>query len=172
MKIESNTTYHIPTKAHEDNFLKQAEMQGFNWISGSKPTSKSYWEFQKEDYTITTELRDFFRGFLSSIKSRNPEPIVEWEIGFTKSDMQIGQRYKIRNGESYIWEEGDASYYNDNLCHVTFNDHHEELDIIEVYEMTVLPIIWKREEPKYRVKTELTKEQAEKLGLELYEVTE
>lgn len=87
---------------------------------------------------------------------------------FTKADMQIGQLYLQTNGCVYQWRE-DEDFYNDNLCYTYNGDRTPDYDIIEVYPMQITPI-WKRSEPKYRVKTELTKEQAEKLGLEFCEV--
>jgi len=83
--------------------------------------------------------------------------------GFTKADMQLGQPYKVRNGNMMFWEKSEPSY-NDNL-EWSFG---KQYDVVEVYLLKTTPI-WKREEPKYRVKTELTKEQAEKLGLEFCE---
>lgn len=87
---------------------------------------------------------------------------------FTKSDMQVGQMYKTRNGRICTWRMEDVGYYANDL---TWNGNGPQEDVIEVYPFPLTPI-WKREEPKYRVKTELTKEQAEKLGLEFCEVVE
>lgn len=89
------------------------------------------------------------------------------KASFTKANMRIGQIYKTRDGEVWEWTKDDVA----NLR--WHNEYHYPLseDIIEVYPFPLTPI-WKREEPKYRVKTELTKEQAEKLGLEFCEMIE
>lgn len=87
---------------------------------------------------------------------------------FTKADMQIGQIYKTKNGRICTWSMEDTGYYDKNL---KWCGSGSQEDIIEVYPLNITPI-WKREEPKYRVKTELTKEQAEKLGMELCEEVE
>lgn len=87
---------------------------------------------------------------------------------FSKADMQIGQAFKTRCGSVLSWEGRMPEYYKDDL---TDFDSDTAMDIIEVYPFNLTPI-WKREEPKYRVKTELNKEQAEKLGLEFCEVIE
>ena len=165
MKIEMNTIYHLPTQAHEDDFLKQAEKQGFEWAAGQKATSESYWN--NGEYCIRTKER-----YLAGHESKSPYertfpnlPIIEWKIGFTKADMQIGQAYKLRNGVKLDWDKSDIDYYTDDLkC----KDGSPQYDVVEVYHFSLTPI-WKRPEPKYRVKTELTKEQAEKLGLEFCE---
>ena len=171
-----NTIYRLPTQAHEDDFLKHAEKQGFWWGSGAKPTSKRYWKNCEQDfgcgqdYAILTRDSSFFKGCVSTFKGNNPDlPVVEWKIDFTKADMQIGQRFKMRNEAFGHWDSADSADYTDNLkWNVSRNS---DYDIVEVYPFSNTPI-WKREEPKYRVKTELTKEQAEKLGLDLCEVIE
>lgn len=167
MRIDKNTIYYLPTKKHEEDFLKKAEEQGFEWISGSKPTSKSCFHMFGERYCI----------FIGDDKNmtcgsrRNDNKAIEWKVGFTKSDMQEGQAFKTRNEKIRIWNEGQhAKDYYDNLMWLTKGC--SEFDVIEVYQFPPTPI-WKREESKkYRVKNELTQGQAEKLGLDLCEVIE
>ena len=164
MKIEMNTIYHLPTRELEDEFLKQAEKQELLW-NGRKATETKLWSNCKEEYCIV--VRDGrLDGWCDKtwFEATSSLPIVEWKIGFTKADMQIGQHFKERNGAVCCWTLGHDYYFNDDLTHITTR----KFDIIEVYPMETTPI-WKRSEPKYRVKTELTKEQAEKIGLEFCE---
>ena len=162
MKIEMNTIYHLPTQAHEDDFLKQAWLQGYNATEVRK--------WRDEIYCVRTDHHNSAghdkKGFYERVYPQLP--IIEWKIGFTKKDMQIGQAYKMKNGVKLDWDKSDIDYYTDDLkC----KDGSPQYDVVEVYHFSLTPI-WKREEPKYRVKTELTKEQAEKLGLEFCEVVE
>lgn len=174
MKIEMNTIYHLPTQAHEQNFLKEADKLGFKWASTqTRADVESHWGSYEEEYVIYT--RDGFLRYGSKqfyeANPNNKDNVIEWKINFTKADMQIGQIYRTRDGSVFEWETIDALTYNDNLFNIMLKTHETMLDIIEVYPMETTPI-WKRPEPKYRVKTELTKEQAEKLGLEFCEVVE
>ena len=168
MKIEMNTIYHLPTQAHEDDFLKQAEKRNLRWGGDAKATKNKHWSTYKEEHCILVgngrlsgwDCKSYFKG-------RYSNPIIEWKIGFTKADMQIGQTYLQVNGLTHRWSESDNLNYLEDL---TFKTNNHDYDVVEVYGITP---IWKRPEPKYRVKTELTKEQAEKLGLEFCEeVTE
>lgn len=117
----------------------------------------------KGTYSIEMYSLEGITGFMRS------DQLELVKASFTKADMQIGQAYKMRNGVKLDWERSDVDYYTDDLkC----KDDSPQYDVAEVYHFSPTPI-WKREEPKYRVKTELTKEQAEKLGLEFCEeVTE
>ena len=169
MKIEMNTIYHLPTQSHEDDFLKQAEKQGLPWWGnlGNATCFKSWRNANScvrvsENRLAGYDLKSFYKREYPQL------PIIEWELGFTKADMQIWQAYKIRNGVKLDWDKSDIDYYTDDLkC----KDGSPQYDVVEVYHFSLTPI-WKREEPKYRVKTELTQEQAEKLGLEICEVVE
>lgn len=169
MKIEMNTIYHLPTQAHEDDFLKQADKQDLRWISGTKATENKRWSSFREAHCISV-TRGRLDGFCNKswYKGMSSHPIIEWEIGFSKADMQIGQAFKTRCGSVLSWDGRMPEYYKDDLSDF---DSDTSMDIIEVYPFKLTPI-WKREEPKYRVKTELTQEQAEKLGLEFCEVIE
>ena len=165
-----NTIYHLPTQAHEDDFLKQAENQGVTWSPnlGNRVVQKPW----SNGFDFIRVNNNFLAGYDKKpfYEDRFPElPIIEWKLGFTKADMQIGQAYKMRNGVKLDWEKSDIDYYTDDLKHKFYYD----FDIIEVYPLNIITLIWKREEPKkYRVKNELTQGQAEKLGLDLCEVIE
>ena len=169
MKIEMNTIYHLPTQELENDFLRQADEQEITWDYGQRATTIKQLERYKKDYCIRVE--DGRLGGFSEkswYETTSSLPIIEWKLGFTKADMQIGQVYKLRNGVKLDWEKSDIDYYTDDLkC----KDGSPQYDIIEIYPLNLTPI-WKRPEPKYRVKTELTKEQAEKLGLEFCEEAE
>ena len=167
MKIEMNTVYNFPTEKHGDDFLNQADMQGIRWAWGNCATDFRKWNNEK--HCIRTGVNNL-AGHDSKkyYENRYPElPIIEWQIGFTKADMQIGQIYKTRDGEVHQWTRSDVQ---DVRWHNEYNRPLND-DIMEVYPLNLTPV-WKRPEPKYRAKTELTKEQAEKLGLEFCEVVE
>ena len=168
MKIEMNTVYNFPTEKHEDDFLKQAEKQEIKWTWGIRATGLRKWNNEK--HCIRTGVNNLAgHDSKNYYKNSYPQlPIIEWKLGFTKADMQVGQMYKTRNGRICTWHMEDVGYYANDL---TWNGNGPQEDIIEVYPLNITPI-WKRPEPKYRVKTELTKEQAEKLGLEFCEVVE
>ena len=166
MKIKTNKVYHLPTQAHEQNFLKEADKLGFKWASTqTRADVESHWGSYEEEYVIYTRdgsLRYGSKRFYEA-NPNNKDNVIEWKIGFTKADMQIGQTYLQANGITHRWSESDSLNYLEDL---TFKTNNRDYDVVEVY--GIIPI-WKREEPKYRVKTELTKEQAEKLGLEFCE---
>jgi len=170
MKIEMNTIYHLPTQELEDDFLKQADKQGIRWsVTNSRADVESHWNSHHVNYCVDTDDNDGHLRYGNKKvyeKYFSTTPIIKWQIGFTKADMQIGQYYKMRNGNMMFWTQQESGY-NENLECESSN----VWDIIEVYPMEITPI-WKRSEPKYRVKTELTKEQAEKLGLEFCEEVE
>ena len=84
---------------------------------------------------------------------------------FTKSDMKTGMLFKMRDGEIFEWEYQIGLDYNGDLT----DKRSDAFDIVAVYEPTP---IWERPEPRYRVKGELTREQAERLGMELCEEVE
>lgn len=167
MKIEMNTIYHLPTRELEDDFLKQAEEQGLTWSSGTRATKKKFWNNEEHCISVLDDKLGYSRK--SFYEYAYPKfPIIEWKLGFTKADMQIGQLYKVSCGGVGTWRESDGARYADDLK----ANYSNIFDVVEVYPLNLTPI-WKREEPKYKVKTELTKEQAEKLGLEFCEeVTE
>lgn len=152
MKIEINTAYNLPTKAHENDFLKQAKRQGFKWFGNSKVTNEHHWN--SSEYCIKVEADILYHGFKEQIQKSLPnEPIIEWKIGFTKSDMQVGQAFKTREGIIYQWERGDFERYTEDLrwsrgvaSKVYSND------IVEVYPMKITPL-WKRKELKDAVKS-------------------
>lgn len=171
MKIKMDTIYHLPTQAHEDDFLKQAEKQGLNWISGKKATENKRWSDFKEDHCVTV-ARGRLDGYCNKpwYEGMSSLPIIKWEIGFSKMDMQVGQLYLQVNGSIYQWHE-DEEYYTEDLRYIFNGERTPDYDIVEVYPMEITPI-WKRPETKYKVKAELTYEQAEKLGLELCEAIE
>ena len=169
MRIEMNTIYHLPTQAHEDDFLKQAEKQGVTWSPSfgdgtvPKPWSNGFNFIRvNNNFLAGCDKKPFYESVYPGLL------IIEWKIGFTKADMQIGQAYKMINRQIQDWTQDDFNTYDDDL---TIDNGFHPRNIVEVYPFPLTPI-WKREEPKYRVKTELTKEQAEKLGLELCEVVE
>ena len=90
MKIEMNTIYHLPTQAHEDDFLKQADKQGLRWKDSKlRADALRYWS--NEIYFIKADLSGLTFGDFQAFV-----PIIEWKIGFTKADMQIGQLYKLQ----------------------------------------------------------------------------
>ena len=166
MKIEMNTIYHLPTQAHEDDFLKQAEKQGLPWWGnlGNATCFKS--RRNANSCVRVSENRLAGYDLKSFYKREYPQlPIIEWKLGFTKKDMQIGQAYKMINRQIQDWIQYDFNTYDDDL---TIDNGFHPCNIVEVYPFPLTPI-WKRPEPKYRAKTELTKEQAEKLGLEFCE---
>ena len=166
MKIEMNTIYHLPTRELEDDFLKQAEKQELLW-NGRNPTKTKLWSNCKEEYCIVVRAGQL-DGWCDKawFEATSSLPIIEWKIGFTKADMQVGQLYKTRNGRICTWSMEDKNTYYSKTPQ--WGGSGSGADIIEVYPFPLTPI-WKREEPKYKVKTELTKEQAEKLGLEFCE---
>ena len=44
--------YHVETKEAYDELMSELEVKGCKWLSGYKPTSKNYWEENKEDSCI------------------------------------------------------------------------------------------------------------------------
>lgn len=172
MKIEMNTIYHLPTRAHEDDFLKQAEKQGLLWL-GRLGNATCFKPWRNANSCIRVNDNRLAGYDIKSFYERKclHLPIIEWKIGFSKADMQIGQVYKVKGDMVYQWSKTDIDYYSNDLTVKGCDSAHAN-NIIEVYPFPPITV-WKREEPKYRVKTELTKEQAEKLGLEFCEeVTE
>ena len=170
MKIEMNTVYHLPTQAHEDDFLKQADKQGVAWSpylgtgKAPRPRTNGFDHIRVGNNVLAGyDRKPFYKSVYPDL------PTIEWKLGFAKADMQIGQPYKMRNEAMGHWDKEDSVDYDDNLKWGV--SRNSDYDIVEVYPFSNTPI-WKREEPKYRVKTELTKEQAEKLGLEFCEVVE
>ena len=91
MKIEMNTIYHLPTQAHEDDFLKQAGKQGLEWGTGHDASYLKYWDDCKEQYCINvanTGLGYSDKEFYQTDDKFNQLPIVEWKIGFTKEQAE------------------------------------------------------------------------------------
>ena len=162
MKIINNAVYHLPTQAHEDSFLKQAEEQNIRWSSFARATTSRHWNCTENYYIYHTDNELTFSD--TPDNRVIPLPVIEWHIPFTKADMKPGMLFKVRDGSLFEWCDWDANDYNDDLT-----DRIGVFDIVAVYEPTA---IWTRPEPRYRVKGELTKEQAERLGIELCEEVE
>jgi hypothetical protein len=147
MKIEMNTIYHLPTQAHEDDFLKQADRQGLTWVSGNSASLRNYWDGEDScillnDNGLNHAHKKNFLIFHSAF------PIIEWKIGFTKADMQVGQGFKTRNGRKYYWEEACSEKFFTDLRYSTsyFQDEiPSPNDIMEVYPIET-STVWKREE--------------------------
>ena len=91
MKIEMNTIYHLPTQAHEDDFLKQADKQGLEWETGHDASYLRYWDDCKEQYCINvtnTGLGYSDKEFYQTDDKFNQLPIVEWKTELTKEQVE------------------------------------------------------------------------------------
>ena len=109
MKIEINRTYFVPTQELEDDFLKQAEEQGFLWRGGEKPSEYGLHIASQSVLCICTdkEKRIFFDSIASAL-SWSDTAIVEWEIEKPEPKPEI-----IRLGNLKIVFNGDYTIVTD-----------------------------------------------------------
>lgn len=162
MIIEKNTNYRLPTRELYDRFMEQAEMQGFIWGGGQKPTKFDGWYDYQEDTIVEVDRTG--RLYYSD-SCYFEDPVSAWYPDWTKNDMRDEMVYLNRRGDVLTWLNTKRTNYRDDLtCRIG-----SEYDIIAVYPKQTTPI-WERPEESYKVKDTLTREQAEKIGLDLCEV--
>ena len=109
MKIEMNRAYFVPTQELEEDFLKQAEEQGWLWLSGRKPTEFGVHIARQSDLCIGTS--DYKRIFFYSVDDASRHSSVQitpWEIEKPKSKPEI-----IRLGNLKIVFNGDYTIVTD-----------------------------------------------------------
>lgn len=109
MKIEMNTVYHLPTQAHEDDFLRQAEKQGILWYGRTKATEYRKWSKFKEEHCISVNSGTL-DGWCDKpwFESHSSLPIIKWEIERSErlkkvrcidnngmSNLENGQIYEV-----------------------------------------------------------------------------
>lgn len=109
MKIEKGKAYFVPTQELEDDFLKQAEEQGWLWRSGHRPTEYKIHESSQSDLCICTE--SFKRIYFDSVPNvlrKTALQITEWKMEKPKSKPEI-----IRLGNLKIVFNGDYTIVTD-----------------------------------------------------------
>ncbi len=167
-KLLKDGVYHTRKKENFDHLMKRIEKEQpeTKWMAGEEPTEFDGWSKYEGDTCV--EIRDgiIVRGRSYHFTEDEGE-IIPYVLPFSKKDMELGQPYLMRNGYHAFWDSYDQETYEDDLSHPKRPDW----DVMEVYPM--LPdSIWTRPEERYRLKGDLTREQAERLGLDLCEVIE
>ena len=72
--------YNTPTQQDYDALMIELEEKGFEWFSGGKPTSKDYWNEDKENSCIKVYEDDIFNGSIEWYENKHPSiPITEYK---------------------------------------------------------------------------------------------
>ena len=94
--------YHTATQEDYNSLMVELEKQGYKWRSGYKPTSKNYWEQEKENTCITISGKDITFDSIEWHKKEYPDPsIIEYKAG------------KQGETENFIKELTVKIYYNE-----------------------------------------------------------
>lgn len=108
MKIEIGKAYHLPTQGLEDDFLKQAEEQGFLFRSGRKPTDGVGHNYLQKNLCICTlEDKRLVYSSLRTEKFENNLEITRWGVEQPKPEIIRLVNLKIVfNGDYTIVTDG------------------------------------------------------------------
>ena len=94
--------YHVETQQSYDELMSELEVKGHKWLSGYKPTSKKYWEQEKENTCITISDKDITFDSIEWHKKEYPDPsIIEYKAR------------KQGETENFIKELTVKIYYNE-----------------------------------------------------------
>ena len=94
--------YHTETQQDYNSLMVELEKQGYKWLSGYKPTSKNYWNEDKENTCITISGKDITFDSIEWHKKEYPDPsIIEYKAG------------KQGETENFIKELTVKIYYNE-----------------------------------------------------------
>ena len=70
--------YHVETQQAYDELMSELEDKGCKWLSGYKPTSKNYWEQEKENTRIVISAKYITFMNIEQSKRQHPNiPIIE-----------------------------------------------------------------------------------------------
>ena len=72
--------YHVETQQSYDELMSELEVKGHKWLSGYKPTSKKYWEQEKENTCIAISGKNITFRDIEQSKNQSPNiPIIEYK---------------------------------------------------------------------------------------------
>lgn len=168
-KLLKDGVYHTRKKENLDHLMKRIEKEQpeTKWRAGEEPTEFDVWSRYEGDTCVKVNGGIITGDRLSHFKEYRCEEVIPYVLPFSKKDMELMQPYLMRNGYHAFWDSYDQETYEDDLSH----PERPDWDVMEVYPMLSDPI-WARSEERYRLKSDLTREQAERLGLDLCEVVE
>ena len=183
-KYKGKYVMHCKTEEEAKEFCKVMHDAGMKWSSGNSYASDTSWYIYGEGTAYK-----FNRGMYGTIEfyQDGGYTILEWsdfrkEKEMTKKELKTGMVVEYRDGDKRMvllgnqvgdvlicgtgWE--DLDNYRDDLCH----NHHEQLDIVAVYEphhkREMNPLCWKEQKCIWRrseVKEVTLSEIAEKFGV-------
>lgn len=164
MKIEIGKSYHVPTQELEDDFLKQAEEQGFLFRSGRKPTNGIGHSTLQENLCICTFVgKRLVYSSLRTERFENNNGTIRWEVGQPKPEIiRLGNLKIVFNGDYTIVTDGrftgkakrnPADKYDAVVglklaverCEKARNDYFSSLSVEEIIkEVSGGKVAWKR----------------------------
>ena len=72
--------YHTATQEDYNALMSELEVKGYEWLSGRKPTSKKYWEQEKENSCIIILSKYITFMNIEQSKKQHPNiPIIEYK---------------------------------------------------------------------------------------------
>ena len=72
--------YHTATQQDYDTLMSELEVKGYKWLIGYKPTSKDYWNEDKENTCIVILGKYINFMDIEHCKKRHPsDPIIEYK---------------------------------------------------------------------------------------------
>ena len=86
--------YHVETKEAYDELMSELEEKGCKWLSGYKPTSKNYWEQEKENTRIVISAKYITFMNIEQSKKKYPNiPIIEYKAKGEKMTKNENVKY-------------------------------------------------------------------------------
>ena len=72
--------YHVETQQDYNELMSELEVKGHKWLSGYKPTSKKYWEQNKESSCIIISAKYITFMNIEQSKKQHPNiPVIEYK---------------------------------------------------------------------------------------------
>ena len=72
--------YHVKTQQNYDTLMSELEEKGYKWLSGRKPTSKNYWEQNKDNSCIDILGKYITFMNIEQSKKQHPNiPVIEYK---------------------------------------------------------------------------------------------
>ena len=85
--------YHTATQEDYNSLMVELEKQGYKWRSGYKPTSKNYWEQEKENSCIIISSKYITFMNIEQSKKQHPNiPIIEYKSKGEKMAEETKQK--------------------------------------------------------------------------------
>ena len=108
--------YHVETQEAYDTLMSELEEKGYKWLSGHKPTSKNYWNEDKENTCIAISGKDITFDSIEWYKEEYPDiSIIEYRAN------------KQGETDNFIKELTVKIYYNE-ITKKHYNSYKEAID--------------------------------------------